>query len=112
MNILHLPLKKKFFDMILSGEKKEEYREIKMYWAQRLMNGFPYIYGHIDKLNPDFKDFDQIIFKNGYGSKAPTLIIEFLGIKIGQAKPEWSDNWQGDVFVINLGNVLETKNIK
>lgn len=27
--MLILPIKKKFFDMIKSGEKKEEYREIK-----------------------------------------------------------------------------------
>ena len=29
--MLTLPIKKKWFDMILSGEKKEEYREIKPY---------------------------------------------------------------------------------
>ena len=28
--MLILPIKKKWFDMILSGEKKEEYREIKL----------------------------------------------------------------------------------
>lgn len=33
---LHLNLKKKWFDMILSGEKTEEYREIKGYWIDRL----------------------------------------------------------------------------
>lgn len=34
-NDLILPLKKKWFDMIASGEKKEEYREIKEYWRTR-----------------------------------------------------------------------------
>ena len=29
--MLILPIKKKWFDMIVSGEKKEEYREIKHY---------------------------------------------------------------------------------
>ena len=33
--MLTLPIKKKWFDMILSGEKKEEYREIKPYWFIR-----------------------------------------------------------------------------
>ncbi|HET8736229.1 MAG TPA: ASCH domain-containing protein, partial [Pricia sp.] len=37
MKTLHLNLKKKWFDMILSGEKKEEYREIKEYWIGRLI---------------------------------------------------------------------------
>lgn len=35
MKTLHLNLKKKWFDMILSSEKKEEYREIKPFWENR-----------------------------------------------------------------------------
>lgn len=37
---LTLPLKKKWFDMIKSGEKKEEYREITDYWRKRLCWNF------------------------------------------------------------------------
>ena len=36
--MLTLPIKKKWFDMIKSGEKKEEYREIKPYWTKRFEN--------------------------------------------------------------------------
>jgi hypothetical protein len=36
LEMLVLPIKKKWFDMILSGEKKEEYREIKPYYDSRL----------------------------------------------------------------------------
>ncbi len=50
MKVLHLNLKKKWFDMIASGEKTEEYREIKPYWNTRL-------YG---------KEFDLVKFRNGY----------------------------------------------
>ena len=35
--MLILPIKKKWFDMIKLGEKKEEYREIKPYWTKRLL---------------------------------------------------------------------------
>lgn len=35
-----LPIKKKWFDMILSGEKKEEYREIKDYYFSRFQRLF------------------------------------------------------------------------
>lgn len=35
--ILHLPLKKKWFDLINARIKKEEYREIKPYWIKRLL---------------------------------------------------------------------------
>lgn len=34
--MLILPIKKKWFDMIKSGEKKEEYREITPYYKSRL----------------------------------------------------------------------------
>lgn len=36
--ILYLPLKKKWYEMIESGEKPEEYREDKPYWRRRLYN--------------------------------------------------------------------------
>lgn len=34
--VLTLTISKQWFDMILSGEKTEEYREIKPYWVARL----------------------------------------------------------------------------
>ena len=36
--VLHLVLKKKWYDMIASGTKKEEYREAKPYWVKRIRN--------------------------------------------------------------------------
>ena len=98
--ILHLTLKKKWFDMIASGEKKEEYRECKPYWYARLCCGFPTLYSP--------KDYDFILFKNGYGKNAPTMKVECLGISRGEAKPEWSDNWEGTVYIIKLGKVFNT----
>ena len=41
--MLILPIKKKWFDMIASGEKTEEYREIKPYYDSRFMNAFGFI---------------------------------------------------------------------
>lgn len=38
--MLVLPIKKKWFDMIISGEKKEEYREMKKYYDQKLYKYF------------------------------------------------------------------------
>jgi hypothetical protein len=34
---LHLPLKKVYFDQIVSGEKREEYRLVTDYWRKRLI---------------------------------------------------------------------------
>ena len=42
--MLVLPIKKKWYDMIVSGEKKEEYREIKPYYDSRFMNEFGVIF--------------------------------------------------------------------
>ena len=36
MKTLYLVLKSKWYDMIASGEKREEYREVKPYWKKRL----------------------------------------------------------------------------
>ena len=35
---LHLVLKRKWWDMIARGEKKEEYREVCEYWETRILN--------------------------------------------------------------------------
>ena len=37
MKTLTLPLKRKWFDLIKSGVKLEEYREINRYWIARLL---------------------------------------------------------------------------
>ena len=67
--ILPLTLNKKWFDMILSGVKKEEYREIKPYWIKRFKaeilakqvwtEGGPVI-----EKEYKFKHFDLIKFTN------------------------------------------------
>ena len=107
--VLHLTLKKYWFDMIKSGVKKEEYREIKDYWIKRFKDM---------SLTPPFKPFKQfsvIEFKNGYAKDAPTMRVEFKGIRIGKPKIEWcidaiefdQDNGSyEDCFIIELGSVL------
>lgn len=108
MKTLHLTLKKKWFDMILLGEKKEEYREIKAYWIKRLN----YAYTDFNGKHYSFplRTYDFINFKNGYAKNAPSFIIECKGITTGNAKPEWSDNWEGEVFIIKLGNIVSSSN--
>ena len=99
MRNLTLNVKKKWFDMILSGEKKEEYREIKPLYQNK--------FGYFCIIN----NYDTVTFLNGMKKETPKIVIECLGISKGNAVPEWSDNWQGEVFIIKLGNIIETKNI-
>ena len=118
MKILHLTLKKKWFDMILSGEKREEYRAIKRYWCRRLMVAW-FWDNTLDRLhvptlrgykNGDFRHFDAIEFRNGYSKTAPTMLVECKGISTGIGNPAWGAPSE-PVFIIKCGKVLETKNI-
>lgn len=95
MRVLHLTLKKKWFDMIASGEKKEEYREVKEYWEKRLMHRFfDPVYTHVQ-------------FRNGYAKNSPTILLEIDGnINISKGKQEWGAEEGKQYFVIKLGGII------
>ena len=95
MNTLHLTLKKKWFDMILSDEKTEEYRDIKPYYNLRLIG----------------REYDSVVFRNGYARDAPSLTIELKTIRFGTGKPEWGAEEGKTYFVLYLGKIINTKNI-
>ncbi len=110
-NILRLTLKTKWWNMtFIDRIKKEEYREIKPYWISRLC-ATPLVHFY-EFEQPDFRPYTHAEVKLGYARDAPTGLIEIKGIRIGTAVPEWSDNWQGNVFVIEWGNIIELKNLK
>lgn len=93
METLHLILKEKWFDMILSGEKKEEYREFKEYWFKRFAG----------------RSYGKIIFQHGYSKNSRRMVVECLGIELANSgNPKWG--FEGECFVIRLGRILETKN--
>lgn len=81
--VLHLNVHKKWFDMIKSGKKKVEYREIKEYY-NRLFE-----YGHIQVGGEWFReDKVKIIFSNGYSKNRPTLIAQVKSISQAKGIPE------------------------
>lgn len=91
--ILKLTLYKQYFDEILSGQKKEEYRLVKPFWEKKLT-----------------KRYDGIQFTNGYGNDRPMMIVECLGIERNKVVVDLFND-SVEVFVIKLGRILETKNI-
>lgn len=102
---LHLTLKKKWFDMIASGEKKEEYREIKPYWMQR----FGFVRGLLlDKVMPKFwpPTFGIVSANNGYQKGCPNIKWEHKGIRIGEGKPEWGAEPGKQCFILEIGNII------
>jgi len=90
MRILTLTLKKHWFDMIASGEKKAEYREIKQYWTTRFN-----------------KEYDAILFKNGYGANVPSMLIELVSITTGHGIEQWGAPADQQVYILKLGAVLK-----
>lgn len=99
---LHLTLTKKWFDMIASGEKKEEYREVKEYWIKRLMEE-PEKFGRRDD---KFKKFESVMLKNGYAVDAPEMEFEVKKIERGRGRHKWGAGKGGIYFVISLGKRL------
>lgn len=89
-NTLNLTLQKKWFDMIARGEKKEEYREIKPYWEARLEN----------------RQYDRVVFRNGYSPDSPTIEVECLGIERKNANPEWCGGNDPYCYAIKLGSII------
>lgn len=78
--MLVLPMKKKWFDLILAGEKKQEFREYKPYWTSRVnkwetANGEESIAGgRVYRREVVFKNLHPILFVNGYGANVPRFI--------------------------------------
>lgn len=111
--ILHLTLKRKWFDLIASGEKKEEYREIKEYWKIRFLCAIGrtcQFWGVGERMpipKEYYKPFDVVVFKNGYRKNAPMITVEIKEIFITECgNPSWG--FEGKCFAIKLGNLLST----
>lgn len=128
-NTLHLNLKRKWYDMIQSGDKLEEYREIKAYWAARIIlvdgkkmsvkwwkewlegvsQGFAIVEMLEDYLRSEkmrFIDFDITTFQNGMSKTADRCTVKHLGIKIKEGKPEWGAEEGVKYFCIQLGSII------
>lgn len=78
--MLTLPIKKKWFDMILSGEKKEEYRESKPYYTTRFKNLWQ---GSLIGYDAE----RRIRFRNGYAKDSPSFIAR-VTLDFGWGRPE------------------------
>ena len=120
--VLTLTVNKEWFSRILSGEKKEEYREIKPYWVARLF------YDRFGKLSPkmvkeladsvakygdtehfeakngievSFVPYTHVLFINGYGDDKPRVEKEIEWIDIDRPLRGWCpDDFLGKEFFV------------
>lgn len=90
MKTLTLSLKKQWFDMIKSGEKKEEYREFNEFWIKRLTWTNRCSKEQRDPFNGTIL-FDSLVFTLGYPKADDTerrLTFKNPKIRISTGKPE------------------------
>ena len=90
MKILDLSLTYRWYDMIASGVKKEEYREIKPYYNTRFCEPIKSRIFYTGESG--VKTFDRLVFTLGYpkaGDKERRLEFNNPKIRIGEGRPEW-----------------------
>ena len=105
--MLVLPIKKKWFDMIISGEKTEEYREIKQYYNSRFKKYMP--------RKTDFKKEEIspkffIIFRNGYRYNDPQVICS-CKLSVGMGKEKWGAQPGIKYYILKITGIIEVQNI-
>ena len=108
--VLTLTVSKQWFNMIVADEKTEEYREIKPYWASRLVNqqaesgevlfdefgGYCRVIGKLE-----YKPYTHVLFINGYRKDSPRIQKEIESIAIGKPKKGLCpDKWLDKEFFV------------
>lgn len=108
-----LPTQKQWFDMILTGKKKEEYRERKEYWAKRFRRYFDYGYGELPDGSFGYRFLSrpkEVIFRNGYQKNAPEFHA-MVTIAEREGKPEWGAEPGTIYYVLTIQRIFAKKNI-
>lgn len=128
---LHLVLKRKWWDMIASGVKKEEYRDFTPFYIKRLCDnpcfnkqGEIIERKIIDKWTLDAcekrgidlktawangniipKDYSSVTFHFGYTNK--TMVYSVKDISVGEGRTEWGAETGKEYFIIKLGERID-----
>ena len=85
--VLHLVLKRKYFERIYNGTKKTEYRDFTPYWQKRI----------------EGKHYTHIKFQLAYTKNPPTMLVEILDRNIVEYKGKKS-------YAFDLGKIIEVNN--
>lgn len=113
--MLTLPIKKKWYDMILSGIKKEEYREIKPYYDSRLLTLFGAIIADDELLQGEAvpeeirrEAVQPVIFRNGYGRNCPQFLA-YCTLAIKEGCQEWGAEPGVKYYTLQIQEIKEIK---
>lgn len=107
---LNLTLKKQWFDLMVTGEKKHEFREATSWLYSRMFNAA----GHEKK-------YKLVKFTNGYSTNSRAFICEYQSIEAAEDSYTFFDLSYSDgskikgsvenIYIITLGKILETYNL-
>lgn len=96
--VLPLVLKRRWFDLVATGQKREEYRDHTNYWTTRIGNWF-------DRAGRDGLSM-VMEFRLGYAARAPrtAFLLDCLFIREAYTfpHPDWGEPC-GAHFVLHLG---------
>ena len=117
--MLTLTIEKKWFDMILSGEKTEEYRELKRYYDSRFRNAAMLKNQEYQASVSEFRnlaatvdqDIGTVRFRNGYTTDAPCFLAD-CKLTVGEGKPEWGAVPGTEYYILKMKNVKSVSFVK
>lgn len=98
-SILSLVLKRKWYDMIANGEKREEYRDVKDYYRTRIRN--------VIRRFAESKE-NELVVAFSCGRKKADLFLTVIAVNIFPdcLHPEWGEP-KGNHYVIALGRRVQ-----
>lgn len=84
---LKLVLTYKLYDMIDSGEKPEEYRDLSEFYRSRL----------------EGRNYDLVTFYRGYAKDRKTMSFKYGGYRVDTGQEKWGAKPGKEYYVIKLG---------
>ena len=101
MTTLKLTLSKKPYEVMVTGEKTEEYRRKSKWIESRLF----------DKKG-NLRHYDFVQFTNGYGKDSPRFLCQYKGFSLLENIHETFSNGltlsiSEPTYVIHLGNIVQ-----
>lgn len=106
---LYLPLKKEWFEMIESGEKREEYRAIKPYWMRRLCPKWQSCclclnQGILTCIGKGLgRSYERVVFSYGYTRRR--MCFNLISVSVGIGNSAWGAP-PSPVFILKLGGQI------
>lgn len=101
--MLTLPIKREWYDMIVSGEKKTEYKRICAYWQIRLLTA------RDDQGAPRSCEGLRVMIRAGYSKRAPAAILTLSGVDVGPGVEQWGAKPGEEYFRLHIDRVEVVK---